>query len=201
MTLFSLTHILYLLGCAIVCTSLYFILKNKSEKTKKATLLAIMFASLVIHFLKLFTPKYYNDLPQSLRSITPESLCAISTLIFPFIFISKNKALRDYMVVFGTLSGIATLLIPGDLLGTPVNDIEITRFFFAHLVIFMCPFLTYVFNIHRPSKKWLLNNILIIFIMLNVIALDHVVFTYITQGKEGLNNYLTPLVQSIHFSN
>lgn len=192
MKLFSLTHIIYLLICTMACLAFYFIFKNKSTKTKKIAIFTMLSLAFVLHFLKLLTPVYRNNLPDSIISITPETLCAISTLIFPFIFISKNTALKDYMVIFGIISGAATLLLPGDLSNT-TNVIEFTRFFFAHLTIFMCPLFMYVFKIHRPSKKWLKNTLLILFIMINIMILDTLLFTYIIHGKEGLNAYMNSL--------
>ena len=79
--------------------------------------------ALIVHFLNPLIPVYRDNLPESLMAITLESICAISTVAFPFIYVSKSKALKDYMVVLGIISGFLTLLIPAEALniGTIIN--------------------------------------------------------------------------------
>lgn len=190
MQLFSLTHILYLLSCILICIIFYFLFRNKSKKTQKISILTILLTAFILHFLKLLTPEYKNNLPSSLISITPETLCAASTLIFPFIFISKNEKLKDYMLIFGTISGLATLLIPADLVGS-YDWIEITRFFFAHLTIFICPFFMFIFNIHKPTRKWIKNTLLTLILITIICTLDNILFIYLLEGKDALLSYLT----------
>ena len=137
--LFSLEHIFYLIISVIILGCFYLILKNKSSKTKYIATLIPLILSFIIHFLKLLIPEYRNNLPSSIISITPETICAISTLTFPFIYISKNQKLKDYMVVIGIISGTLTLLIPTEIQGYSIFNIETIRFFFAHLVILMSP--------------------------------------------------------------
>ena len=193
MQIFSLPYFIYLLICAGICVSFYFIFKNKSKKTQFFAILVPLFLSFIIHFFKLFIPVYRNDLPASIISITPESLCAVSTLIFPFIYISKNTILKNYMVVFGIISGFLTLLLPGDVIGIDATNIEVVRFYFAHLVIFMCPLFMYIFGIHKPKGKWVKHTLLTLVIIFIIVALDSIAFKFILKGKEAGMEYLKEL--------
>lgn len=186
MTIFSLSHIIYLLICAIIVVAYYFIFKNKSKKVQNIALFIPLALAFIIHFLKPLIPVYKDNLPQSLQALTPESICAISTLIFPFIYFSKNKALKDYMVVVGTISGFLTLIIPADVLGIDPTNIEVIRFFFAHLTIFMVPLLMYLFDIHKLKGNWVKNTLIIFAIAVLIMILDTILFTFIYEGKQGL---------------
>jgi uncharacterized membrane protein YwaF len=94
------------------------------------------------------------------------------------------------MVIFGIISGILTLLFPLDLLKESISTIEIIRFFFAHLTIFMTPLLMLSLNIYKPTKKWIKHTLLILILMLNIAAIDLLFTTYLIQGNEGINNLL-----------
>ena len=185
MQLFSLSHFIYLLICALICIAFYYIFRNKSQKTQFIAILIPLYLSFIIHFFKLFIPIYRNNFPNSIISITPETICAASTLIFPFIYISKNTILKNYMVVLGVISGFLTLLIPGDIIGLHPTNIEVVRFFFSHIVIFMCPLIMYIFNIHRPKGKWIKHTLLILLSVFIIITIDNILFTFLLEGKES----------------
>lgn len=193
MQIFSLAHIIYLLVCIIIGVCFYFIFKNKNPKTQYIAIMIPLFLSLIVHFLKLLIPEYRNALPYSLKSITLESICAISTLCFPFIYISKNKHLINYMLVMGIISGAATLIIPLDALGRDPWTIEAIRFFFAHLVIFMCPFFAYIFKTHKLEGKWIKDTLIITFIVIFIMGINNLAFTYLLEGKEAYLNLLKEL--------
>lgn len=185
MKLFSLSYFIYLAICALICVSFYFIFRNKSKKTQFIAILIPLYLSFIIHFFKLFIPIYRENLPSSIISITPETICAISTLAFPFIYISKSIVLKNYMVVLGIISGFLTLIMPGDILGMDPLNIEVMRFFFSHLVILMCPLFMYIFNIHRPQGKWKKHTLLTLLLVFLIMTIDLIAFTFIIEGKEA----------------
>lgn len=193
MALFSLAHFIYLLICTLICIAFYFIFRNKSQKTKYIATFIPLALSFVIHFLKLLIPEYRNNLPNSIISITAETFCAISTIFFPFIYLSKSRALKDYMVIFGTISGFLTLIIPGDIIGYNPLNIEVMRFFFSHLVIFLSPLFTYIFNIHRPKEKWVKHTLLTILLAATILIINNITFTFILQGKQAGIDFLKEL--------
>ena len=185
MQIFSLYHILYLIICALICIILYFSFRNKSIKAKKTAIIAILFLGFIIHFLKLLIPFYKDSLPISIQAITPETICAISTLTFPFIFLSNNNKLKDYMVAIGISSGLLTLLVPLDIVNFPPFNLEVIRFFLSHLIIFISGFFTYIFGIHKLEKSWLKHTIIILLIMLFIASIDLFICTYIFYGKDA----------------
>ena len=187
MTIFSIYHFTYLLICTIICVIFYYALKNKSDKTKFIATFIPLALAFVIHFLKLFIPFYKDNLPSSIMSITLESVCAISTLSFPFIYFSKNNILKNYMVIIGTLSGLLTLIFPLEIANLNPFNIEIIRFFFAHLAIFISSLFMYIFNIYRPKGKWIKHSIYLLLLALFIVYINSIVFTFILEGyKEGM---------------
>ena len=195
MHIFSLTHFTYLAICSIIVIAYYFIFKNKSKKIQNIALLTPLILAFIVHFLKPLIPVYRENLPESLMAITLESICAISTVAFPFIYISKNKALKDYMVVLGTISGFLTLLVPAQALNIGIVNIEVIRFFFAHLVIFMIPLLMYLFNIHKPTKHWIKHTLIFLVISLIILTINTFLFTYIINGKEAFIELINGLIR------
>lgn len=193
MLLFSLAHIIYLIICVGICVGFYFTLRNKSPKVQYIAIMLPLFLSLLVHFLKILIPEYRMNLPSSLKSITFESICAISTLTFPFIYISKSKPLKNYMVVMGIISGIATLLLPLDVLTLNPIGIETIRFFFAHLIIFMCPLFTYLFKIHKLEGKWIRDTIIITLIVIAIMIINNLGLIYLLDGKQALIDKLIEL--------
>lgn len=193
MSVFSIYHFIYLFICAVICFIFYYSLKNKSDKTKFIATFIPLALAFVVHFLKLLIPFYKNALPGSIMSITLESVCAISTLTFPFIYFSKSTILKNYMVVVGMLSGILTLLLPLGSDNVHPFDLEMIRFFFAHLAIFMSSLFMYVFNIHRPKGKWIKHSIWLFILSLYIAHVDTIIFTFILNGKEAGLNYLREL--------
>ena len=195
MELFSLSHIGYLAISFGLITILYFLLRKKSQKTQSNFILTLLIISFIIHFLKLLLPEYKDYLPYSLSSITFESICAISTLTFPFIFVSKNKYLKDYMVTIGIVSGIITLLLPLETISNNFFNLENIRFFFAHFVILTSSLFMYLFKIHKLEGHFLKNSIIIFLIAILIMLVNNCIFIYFAYDKETLLEYLNSLYQ------
>jgi len=131
---------------------IYFILKNKSEKTQYKVLLIWCFLGFILHFAKQLV---YLDV-NALRKSTAENICAVSTLVFPFIMqIKKKTVLHDFMFFIGITGGLAGLVYPTEALDKPMVAFETIRFYFCHFSLFAIPLFLALFNIKRPDiKKW-----------------------------------------------
>ena len=160
----------------LICIAFYYLMKNKSDKCKYYTILTLLLFGIPLHFSKLLIPEYQQNFPNSLIEITLATPCAISALSFPFIYMSKNKMLKDYMVIFGILSGVITLLLPLDIQGKSMFDIDVLRFYLAHLIILLTPLFTYIFKLYKPSEKWIRNTIIIFLIVIVIIIINTELF-------------------------
>jgi hypothetical protein len=160
-------------------------MRNKSDKAKYYTILTLLIIGIFVHFSKLLIPEYQNTMPDSIIEVTLSSPCAISALTFPFIYLSKNKTLKDYMVVFGIISGVATLLFPLDIQGKSMFDIDVVRFYVAHLIILLTPLFTYIFKIHTLTKKWVKHTILLFLLVLLIIVINNELFNILVLKQTG----------------
>ena len=58
--------------------------KVKQEYVHKF-IVFLLFLNFALHFLKIFLPSYYGDLPFSLKKVSPDNICAVSVIFFPFL--------------------------------------------------------------------------------------------------------------------
>lgn len=154
-------------------------LKNKSQKFTKIVISIIFFSSFIMHFLKLVFPPYNTD-PLAFRKVTAENICALSTLTFPFIFLlAKSLVLKDYMFYFGVMSGVVALLFPIEQLNNDFFRFETIRFYFAHIVLIIGPYLMVYTNHHQLNYRRIYKVPLVFFAVLGIIVVNEVILTEI----------------------
>ena len=151
--LFNFWYFFFIIASGLSIVGIYFLLKNKSQKTQKAVLLAMLFFNLALHFLKLTFPPYSTDPNKAMRDVWFINVCATSVLFFPFIFISKSKTAKDYMVYLGLISGFLALLYPTEALNKSVLTFDLWRFYACHYIIFAVPLLTVLLGLHKLDVK------------------------------------------------
>ena len=156
---------------------LYFLLRKKSQKTQKIVLFSILVLGLVAHFTKFLYPPYSTDPARMLRDSWFVNICGANIGLFPFMFFSKNKRVKDYMFYLGLLGGLVATLVPLEPIAK-VNQaaewIDIVRFYFHHTMLYAVPLLMVLLGLHKLSYKrvlWCPVYLLgvMLFIMLNQI--------------------------------
>lgn len=182
--MFDLNYFIYLLASLVVTVAVYFILKNKSNNTKKWTLFAISLSGFIIHFLKIFIYPYTTIEGISLiRKVSFENISATHTMLFPWIFLSDNKKLKDYMVMAGITAGLIPLLLPLDAVSPnfdgnlnfgykDVYSIEVIRFYYAHLVMMLVPLMMVIFDLHKVEYKRAYNSIFVFLGVLTILFIN-----------------------------
>lgn len=156
-------YFLYFALGIIITIGMIFFLKNKDDNFKHKVITILLFSALALHFAKLLFSPYNQMLPQSIRKVSFENICAVSTLVFPFIYLSKNKVLLDYMLVMGIASGVAAFIYPTEAMLDTFDSIyfgmkgafsfDVIRFYLAHYIIFLVPFLLGYFELHVLKLK------------------------------------------------
>ena len=156
---------------------LYFLLKNKSNKTKNIVLFSILAFALVLHFLKALFPPYSTDQSRLYRDIWFINICGANIFLFPFLFLTKSKTAKDYMFYIGVLSGALATILPLE----PIQKadqagefLDIVRFYIHHAILWIVPLLMVVLKLHTLSWRriWKVPGcllLLLLFIMLNQI--------------------------------
>ena len=178
-------YFLYFVFAIIITTGLILFLKNKDDPTKRRVIAALLFSALALHFMKLLFSPYNQMFPEIIRKVSFENICAVSTLVFPFIFLSKSKVLKDYMIVMGIISGLAAYLYPTEAIFDTFDSVyfgmkgafsfDVIRFYYAHLVIFLAPFLMGYFKLHTFKLKRLIYLPFTILLTLGIIYVNEVI--------------------------
>lgn len=163
----------------VIIAVLFFIgsiwfLHNKSDAFKRRYISGILFFALLLHFCKLLFPPYVDD-PLAFRKITPENICALSTLVFPFIFFSKNKVLKDYMFYVGVLSGTLAVIYPLEAFGKAPFIFDTIRFYVAHIAITVAPFLMVSTKLHTLDYRRVYKVPLLFMVVLAIIMVNEVI--------------------------
>jgi hypothetical protein len=177
-------YYLYIAIAIFLTISLILFLRNKNDQVKNKVILFLLFSAFALHFLKLAFYPYNQMFPTIIKKITFENICAISTLIFPFIYLSKNKILKDYMLIMGIAAGIAAYAYPTEAIFDTFDSVyfgrkqafsfDVIRFYYAHFVIFAVPFLMGYFKIHVFSFKRILYFPMMVLLIFLVIFLNEV---------------------------
>lgn len=183
--MFNFWYFFFLFASVGVYLGLYFLLRNRSTRTKNIVLFSILVFALLLHFLKVFIPPYSTDEARMYRDIWFINICAVNILFFPFIFLSKNKTLRDYMVQIGIASGFVATIYPVEPMmkaDQMAEILDIIRFYIHHAVIWIVPLLMVTLDLHKISYKRILRMApcllgVFLFIMLNQLFQQELGFT------------------------
>ena len=170
-------YFFWILLAAATIVGLYFGLKRCSTFAQKAVLFGLLAFGLLLHFLKVYIPPYSVDEARMLRDAWFVNICAGNIALFPFLFFSKNKYVKDYMFYIGVLSGLIALFYPQEPLAKVDQAGEfwdIVRFYYHHWMLLAVPLLSALWDHHKPSYRRVLSAptgllLLMLFIMLNQI--------------------------------
>lgn len=151
--LFNGFYFMYLIIGVFLVVGLFFLLRKRSDSTKKIVIMALLVFNLALHFLKLLNPPYAGSPTLMLRYAWFTNICAVNVLVFPFIFRGKNKAAKDFMVYLGFFSGLLAIVYPVDTLHQPPFALETIRFFTTHILLLVTSLLPLFLKMHQISYK------------------------------------------------
>ena len=184
--MFNIYHLIYIFTTLIITIGLIFFLKPKSDHFRKWFLFGLLVLNFLIHFLKILIYPY-TLVEYRITKVSFENICAVSVLLFPFLYFTKNKSLKDYMVMAGMLSGLLAIFYPVDLIVDTFNGeyfgpkhafmLESIRFYVTHILIFVVPFLMMYFKMHEISIKRMWHAPIILFGVLIVIFINELLLT------------------------
>ncbi len=169
---------------------LYFGLRNKAPIVQKTVLFSFLALGFLFHFFKAFIPPYSVDEARMLRDSWFVNICGANIGLFPFLFFSKNKYVKDYMFYIGVLSGLIAIFYPQEPL-VKSNQIgefwDIVRFYYHHWIVMAIPLLTVLLKQHTLSYRRIFAApigllLLMLFIMLNQIFQSELGFIPLRDG-------------------
>ena len=172
---FNFFYFLYIAFAAALPIGLYFLLRGRSKKTSTIVLFGILFFNFVLHFAKLAFDPYQRWMPYAIRTVTPENICAVSILLFPWFFISKKRLLKDYMFYMGIMSGIGATIFPVDAIGHRAFEFETMRFYFSHILLWVVPLLMVMLKLHTLDYKRIIKVPFLAYFVLCIILVNEII--------------------------
>ena len=177
-------YFFWLLVCAGATAGLYFLLRNKSDSTKKIVLFAFLALGVILHFTKVYYPPYSTDEARMLRDSWFVNICAGNIALFPFMFWSKNEKIKDYMFYIGVISGLIALFYPQEPMAKvdqAGEQLDIIRFYYHHWMVLAVPLLMVMLGLHTLDYKriWVAPTgllLLMLFIILNQLFMSELGF-------------------------
>lgn len=194
--LFNFWYFFFLIIGILAIVGLYLLLRNKSQKKQKIVLLSFLFFNLALHFLKLIFPPYSTNPDKALRDVWFINVCATSVLFFPFLFLSKSKTAKDYMVFLGVISGFLAFLYPTEAIGKNVLTLDLWRFYICHWIIITIPMLTVILDLHKLDIKRLWKMPICVSAMLLFIVCNQIL-----QSELGIISLRNQDMLNINFHN
>ena len=194
--LFNFWYFFFIIASGLSIFGIYLLLKNKSQKTQKTVLLLMLFFNLSLHFLKLTFPPYSIEPDKAMREVWFTNVCATSVLFFPFIFISKSKTAKDYMVYLGLISGFLALLYPTEAIDKSIFTLDLWRFYVCHYIIFAVPLLTILLGLHKLDLKRIFKTPICVSAMLLFIICNQIL-----QSELGIIPLRNQDMYNINFRN
>lgn len=146
-------HFLFLFVIFNITILTMLLVRNKSERFRYHFNMGLLLSGFLLHFIKLFFEPYKSNFPYSISKITFENICAFNTIIFPFIYRSHNRYLKDYMILIGLIGGIGSIVTPYQSTGFTIITFDVLRFYYAHLVLYLVPLLMLYTKEYKLSFK------------------------------------------------
>lgn len=151
--LWNTAHLITIGVLLVVVLTFGFLMKGKEKNTKNKVLIIISFVNLAIHFLRLLLPEYKENLPNEYKSVTFDSIASALTIMMPFILISKNNVMKDFLFYMGFIAGLISIVYPLQMLGADLQEYDVIRHYICHVLLFTVPFLMVLLGVHELSIK------------------------------------------------
>ena len=149
-------YFFWIILAAGLTVGLYFLLRKRKRFTQKAVLFSILVFGLILHFLKVYIPPYSVDEARMLRDAWFVNICGANIALFPFLFFSKNKYVKDYMFYIGMISGLIAIFYPQEPLAKAdqaAETLDIIRFYIHHWELLAVPLLGVLLGHHKLSYR------------------------------------------------
>ncbi len=193
-------YFMFIFIAALYAVILFLILRKKSTKTKRLVLTIILFLNLALHFSKLAFEPYRSGLPITIRKITFENICAVSTLLFPFLFlIKKNTIISDYMYFIGICGGLGAMFFPTEAIGKAPYIFDVIRFYICHMNLFTVPLLACLLGLYRPRIKRFWAIPLLFLVHLTIILINEIILIKIGWVNGNITEVLDPNIRNSSF--
>lgn len=174
--MFGWVHLLTLLFAVAIIVGIYFILRNKSVKTKTITLGILSFAgigAIIFNLVVWHSPLEY----------LPLHLCSLNALVLPFAVFSRNKFLNNLLLLwcFGAVFALLVISEGGGQSNFEILSWTFVFYYFPHVLEVGIPILMFTLKLVERDVKCILTSIAITILAYSIIHFINL----------GVNNYCT----------
>ncbi len=184
---FGPTHIISLVLGVLAIVALYFILKNRTEKTQIIVLGILSFAGIASIVYRLL----FWDAP---LEYLPLELCSLNAMVLPFAVFTRNKRLGNLLLLW-SVGALAALI-----LNTSVAKYEITSdvfigYYYPHVLEFGIPILLFALGLVKLDKKCIWSTTVITFASYIVIHFINLGINDYCIANHVMNRWNTEVLQ------
>lgn len=148
---FTITHIITLIVAVLIVVGLYFILKNKSEKTQTIVLFILSLsgiAAIIYNLVAWDSPLEY----------LPFHMCSINAMLLPIAVLTKNKQLCNLLLLWCAGAGMALVMNMAD---AELFSWVFNFYYFPHVLELGIPILLFALGHSKMDYKCLPYTLLI----------------------------------------
>ena len=138
-------HIVTLVLAAVMNVALYYILKNKSQKTQTLVLLPFSMlgiAAIIYNLLMWDAPLSY----------LPLHLCSINAILLPIVVLTRNKTLGNLLLVW-CLGALAAIVLNFEMVNVELFSDVFFFYYFPHVFEFGVPILLFRLKLVEKDYK------------------------------------------------
>lgn len=150
---FGIVHILSLLLAAAMNVGLYFLLKNRSDKTKIAVLFVLSLSgicAIVFNLVRWGSPLEY----------LPFHLCSLTAIVLPVAVLTRSKVLNNLLLLW-SLGALAALVMNNAQANYEIFSDTFLFYYFPHTFEFGIPILMLALHLTKKDCKCMLSTVLI----------------------------------------
>lgn len=159
---YKLPHLLMLLVAPIIFCAVYFPLRNKSEKTKKITLLIIAICNALLYLSYKLTMAFTYDTFIILNEL-PLHLCNLNLILIPIALLTNNKLLMSYFYYVGMLAAFCgVMFFDSYFLGRDAFSFVVLAYFIYHSTLIVFPIWFITLKMFTPSLNYIWKSLLLL---------------------------------------
>ncbi len=150
--MWSMLHYLYILSPAIIITILFFVLRNRSEKTKY--IVGAILGSISLLVLLIRNIDIANNMTSFSGEIIPLQVCHFGNIMGFIALVFRSKIAGCVLWNLNLIGAFASLVVADSLANYgSFWEIRAQAYFWGHLLIVLCALYMVVFKIVKFDKK------------------------------------------------
>ncbi len=171
----SFAYILALVVLVGILVGLTFLLRNKSERTKKIIFYTLVFFNLFQHLFKGIVWPHIPYRGFELQN-SAYNMCALLIIAIPIAYLLNNSLWKDFVTYFGINGGLIAMLVPYWFIDKSIITFDYLRFYVCHSLLFITAFLPVTIGLHKINFKHFWKVGFLFFLSLGLIILNDMIF-------------------------